>query len=191
MKLSILICYMKSRTKILERLINVLNPQLTDEVEVIIDTDQGEKTIGKKRDDLLRKAKGEYLSFVDDDDLISPNYVSLILKAIESKPDVVGINLIMTVDKVIEERSFHSIKYDRWWDEPDPDKPWLKRYYRNPNHLNPVKREIALQVGFKHNLSGTEDKVYSDSIKQYLKTEEYIEEPIYYFEHFTNKKRGE
>lgn len=39
-------------------------------------------------------AKGEYVWFVDADDIYSPNAVSLICKAIESKPDVIPIYAI-------------------------------------------------------------------------------------------------
>lgn len=186
-KLSILICALDYRKELLDRLMNCLNPQLIDEVEVIVNSDNKQKTIGLKRDELLRQATGEYIAYVDDDDLVSDNYVSLILDSIRTKPDVIGMCLLMTVDKVIEEKSFHSIKYTHWWDEPDPEKPWLKRYYRNPNHLNPVKRELALIVGFDTKAHGIEDKIYSKAIQPYLKTEVYIETPIYFYESVTRR----
>ena len=187
MKLSILVCSLEDRKDYLLKLYKILTPQLNNEVELIIETDRKEKTIGAKRNILLDKAKGDYIVFVDDDDRVSPDYVSKILEAIDkSQPDVIGIHLIMTTDKVIEEKTFHSIKYKSWWDEPDPEKPWLKRYYRNPNHLNPVKREYAIQVRFPE-ISMGEDKVYSTNLFKYLKTEEYIPEPIYYYDFITRK----
>ena len=37
-------------------------------------------TIGEKRNWLLEQAKGEYVVFVDDDDLVTNNYVQSIMK---------------------------------------------------------------------------------------------------------------
>ena len=187
MKISILVCSLNNRKDFLLRLYKILTPQLNDDVELIIETDNGEMTIGAKRNILLDKAKGDYIVFVDDDDRVSNDYVAKILESInKSNPDVIGIHLLMTTDKVVEEKTFHSIKYKSWYDEPDPDKPWLKRYYRNPNHLNPVKREYALQVRFPE-ISMGEDKVYSTKLLDFLKTEEYIIDPIYFYE-FRSKK---
>lgn len=187
LKLSILICTIERRKHFLQRILSILEPQKTDEVEILIEKDNEELTIGAKRNKLLNRAQADYLVFCDDDDRVSDNYVSLILNAInKSFPDSIGMNLIMTVDKVIEERSFHSIKYDHWYDEPDPEKPWLKKYFRNPNHLNPVKRELALKVKFPE-ISMGEDKSYSQQLLQYLKTEEYIEEPIYFYDFISRK----
>jgi glycosyltransferase involved in cell wall biosynthesis len=187
MKLSILICTLEERKHFLERLLSILNPQKTDEVEILINCDNRQKSIGQKRNELLKQASGDYITFIDDDDRISDDYVSKILNSInKSNPDVIGIHLIMTTDKIIEEKTFHSLKYRSWYDEPDPEKPWLRRYYRNPNHLNPVKREYALKVGFPE-ISMGEDKVYSTKLLDFLKTEEYIKEPIYYYDFVSRK----
>lgn len=185
--LSLLICSLETRKDFLSRLQARLSPQLTDEVEVIINIDNKQKSIGQKRNELLEQANGLYIAFVDDDDLVSENYVAKVLEAIKkSYPDVVGMHLLMTTDGVIEEKTFHSIKYTHWYDEPDPEKPWLKRYYRNPNHLNPVKKEYAMAVKFPP-ISMAEDKSYSSQIRSYLHTEEYIEEPIYFYEFRSSK----
>ena len=187
MILSLLVCSLNERAYFLKRLQDRLNPQMTDEVELLINIDNREKSIGQKRNELLDKATGEYIAFIDDDDLVSEDYIEKILASIKkSKPDVIGIHLLMTTDNVIQEKTFHSIKYTHWYDEKDPDKPWLKRYYRNPNHLNPVKKEYACQVRFP-NISMGEDKSYSERLKSFLKTEEYIVEPIYFYEFRSNK----
>jgi hypothetical protein len=53
-------------------------------------------------------------------------------------------------------------------------------YYRCPNHLNPIKREIALQVMFPE-LSRGEDRDFSMRVKRLLKKEEYIDGIIYFY----------
>jgi glycosyltransferase involved in cell wall biosynthesis len=165
----------------LRRLLENLEKQTGHpDVEVIICTDKGKATTGEKRNQLLRAAQGDYIAFVDDDDLVAPNYVDLILDAIQTNPDVVGMNLIMTVNGKKAERSYHSLDYKTWFDVPDPTFPGHRVYFRNPNHLNPVKREIALAVGFP-DITEAEDKAYSKGIQPLLKTEVKIDQPIYYY----------
>ncbi len=180
--LSILICSLTSRSELLGRLLCTLNFQMVDEVEIIINSDGGGKTTGQKRNELINSAQSKYIVFIDDDDLVSDNYVSLILDAVKNDCDVVGIHLLMTRNGVLnsECRTYHSLKYKSWWDENDPDRPGKKRYFRNPNHLNPVRREFAFNTGFPEIDSG-EDHEYSKRLLPLLKTESYIEHPIYYY----------
>ena len=60
------------------------------------------------------------------------------------------------------------------------------KYYRNPNHLNPVKIEIAKKVMFPE-VNFREDYDYSMRMLPHLKTEEYITGPIYTYQFKTNK----
>jgi len=53
-------------------------------------------------------------------------------------------------------------------------------YYRTPNHLNPIKREIVLQVGYSDMRRG-EDFDFSTRVFNLLKTETKIETSIYYY----------
>ena len=182
MKLSILICSLESRKKYLQLLLGILNFKCSRlyDVEILVSSDDGMITTGEKRNVLLEESRGEYIAFVDDDDVVSDNYVELILKAIESKPDVVGIHLLLYDDGKHTGLAYHSLKYDSWWDEPNKDNPSLRNYYRNPNHINPVKREHAVATMFPHITIG-EDRQYSMGILKYLKSEVYIEEPIYFY----------
>jgi glycosyltransferase involved in cell wall biosynthesis len=178
-KLSILILTLQKRKDYLDRLLKVLQPQITDDVELLIESDNGELSIGKKRNLLLEKSTGEYICFIDDDDLVSFDYVSKILEAIKKSPDVVGMHLLHFNDAYLAGFTYHSLKYSSWFENRDSSLGFM-RYYRNPNHLNPVKREYAMRVMFPE-ISMGEDRVYSQNILKHLKTEEYICEPIYYY----------
>ena len=79
--LSILIPTMPKRLGLLKRLLNVLNPQVTDEVEILTHSDDGRIPTGRKRNDLIKQAQGQYVVFIDDDDIVADTYVSDILKA--------------------------------------------------------------------------------------------------------------
>lgn len=182
MKLSLLICSLHERHELLKRLLAILEPQQTPEIEIITDIDNREKTIGKKRNDLISKATGTYIAFIDDDDLVSPEYTHLILKAIEEDSDCIGIEGIITTDKKNPKKFIHSIKYDSWFTENGV-------YYRCPNHLNPIKRTIATQIKFPEQNHG-EDRVYSEGLRGKLLTETYIPVPIYFYEYTRNKSKA-
>jgi glycosyltransferase involved in cell wall biosynthesis len=178
--LSILICSLHRRGIFLDRLKNILKPQVNNRVEVLCSIDDGRQSIGAKRQKLLEDAQGNYIAYIDDDDLVSSDYVDLVLKSIDKGPDVIGIHLIMKTDGKLSGKTYHSLKYNTWFDEPGDEPSW-RYYYRNPNHLNPVKRELALKSGFP-GISMGEDRQYSNDLLPYLETEEYIESPIYTYE---------
>ena len=47
-------------------------------IEIIINEDDGTKSVGQKRNEVLDKAKGKYISFIDDDDIVQSCYLSKI-----------------------------------------------------------------------------------------------------------------
>ena len=184
MKLSVLIVTLKSRKNLLDKIYSVLIKQATDDVEILINTDSGEKSTGKKRNELLEKAVGDYVCFVDDDDIVSDDYIELILKAIEKKPDCVGIEVLKTTNGKNPTRNIHSLKTLKggyYWGYKG------NSIYFIPDHLTPIRRELALKTKFK-DISKGEDTYYSMNVLQYLKTEEYIDKPIYFYLYETKKK---
>jgi len=175
-KLSILICTIPERFTKFHQLIDRLERLTTNEYEVEILHDsapKGTKTIGGKRNDLLNKAVGEYVCFIDDDDDISDNYVSEILKAIESKPDCIGFKIMCDMEGE-KEIAASSIKY-AWSENVDGF-----RYVRSIYHKTPVKREIALKCMFPDKSFG-EDYEYSMRLRKHLKNEVFIDEFLYFY----------
>ena len=174
MKLSILICTINGRENQLSILLDCLNKQITDDVEIIIEKDNKVLTTGAKRNILLKKAIGDYVAFVDDDDLVATNYIHKILNAIKSKPDCCGIEGLITFRKKgITKKFIHSIKYNMWFEQD-------RIYYRCPNHISPIKRKIVLKAMFPEQTVG-EDAEFSKRVFPLLKNEVYINEPIYYY----------
>lgn len=171
-RLSILTPTLIQRESIFKNLARVLKAQSNDQVEMLAICDNGENSIGTKRNELLKAAKGDYVAFVDDDDMISPFYIHGILKAIKDNPDCVGIEGIIT-EKGIGKKFIHSLQYEDWFENNNI-------YYRCPNHLNPIKREIALDCMFPE-VYYHEDREYSYRLKGKLKTEVYIKGLMYYY----------
>jgi glycosyltransferase involved in cell wall biosynthesis len=143
-------------------------------------------TIGEKRNKLMAMATGEYIAFIDDDDQVSPDYIQLVLDAIrDGKPDVVGIVGIFRGDMgngPIRKLFYHTIKNDKYWTS-------LRGYERPPNHLNPMRREIASQFSFEHK-SMFEDTDWAMEIckAKVLKSEKFIERPIYFYDFVKDKR---
>lgn len=182
--LSILICSLHNRAEKLERLLLELHGQtLGNPVEVLSETDNGEMSIGRKRNILLHRATGEYLAFVDDDDTVSQTYALLILNHIAmyegehgENPDCIGMCGHIVRDGEIGWQFRHSITVSRWCKDKAN-----QIYFRTPNHLNPIRRSIAQRIQFPESNWG-EDRSYSDQVKPMLKTESFIEQPIYFYQ---------
>jgi hypothetical protein len=60
-------------------------------------------------------------------------------------------------------------------------------YYRTINHLCPVKREMALMAKFPRGINQGEDSEYADRLMKYLRTEYYINKPMYHYDYQTAK----
>ena len=69
-------------------------------IELISFFDNKKRTIGKKRGEMLNLAQGKYVTFVDDDDRISDDYVDEIMKAIvtNNEVDCIVYNVICCVN---------------------------------------------------------------------------------------------
>jgi len=184
MKLSILIPTIRRRTSKCRRLVRDLTSQRgAEHVEVL--TMPGEThSIGFKRNALVHKACGDYIAFVDDDDKVSHNYVPLILNAIKSAPDVIGICGEMTTNGKNLCVFIHSLDVNSWYTHIHYNST---TYYRCPNHLNPVKRKLALQCPFP-TINHGEDRDYSFQLRHLLHTQEMIT-PIIYYYLFRKKRR--
>jgi hypothetical protein len=173
--LSILICSLQERKEQLGILLSILYDQIgdIDNVEIVTNIDNREITTGEKRNRLLNSCNSEYCCFIDDDDNVSDDYVDSIVKALQSRSDCLGIEGIYTVNGENPIKFIHSIKYNSWFKQGEV-------FYRPPNHLNPVKTEIARVVGFPDKIL-QEDKAFSLGLVGKLVTEVYIDHPIYFY----------
>jgi cellulose synthase/poly-beta-1,6-N-acetylglucosamine synthase-like glycosyltransferase len=173
-RLSLLICSLTERDHKLQRLLDVLNPQINEQVEVLWYVDNGEATIGDKRNDLVAAANGDYIAFIDDDDMVSDDYVEKILKAVESDPDCASLTGIIYFANGASRIFDHSIEHDGWFTGADGN------YYRTPNHLNAIKASIVRRFPFKP-LNHGEDQHFSNLIKHALSSEVRVAGEIYYY----------
>lgn len=97
-KLSILIASVRP-VMMLELFAKLTAMSLGYSAEILVALDNRKRTIGHKCNDLIAAAAGEYLTFVDDDDDITDDYLHEILKALDQAPgvDVVSFHVDCTL----------------------------------------------------------------------------------------------
>lgn len=175
--LSILILTLPTRINSYSELIKSLNQQVIENnlihrVQILSLCDTKEISVGEKRNVLLNQSCGKYVCFIDDDDVVAPNYLSSIIHGISSNADVITF-----CGDYVEnnERTPFSISMVHRGNYNHPN-----MFYRLPNHLCPVKREIALQSLFTDKNFG-EDSDYSERINKHLQNEFHIQDKLYFY----------
>lgn len=179
MVLSILIPTIDGRESQLERLMSRIDSQtktLDCCIQIIKWCDNKELTIGEKRELLYQNATGKYSWQIDDDDDISDNAISLILKAIEQEPDCITFEEHCNINGVYY-TSNHALKYEKWQDNFDG-----YDFVRSPFYKDVIKTEIARSVPFPH-IRYNEDEQWSMALRPHLKTEVHINEELYWYIH--------
>jgi glycosyltransferase involved in cell wall biosynthesis len=180
--LSVLICSLVERRPMLEQLLKEIKKFKRDSglnIEILTDIDNREKSVGKKRNDLVARAKGKYCCFVDDDDMIGNNYFKEIEFALKDKPDSVAV-LGMFYQHGQRVKPFvHSIEFKGYSEDQDA-------FYRPPNHLNPILTGLVKRIGFPEMNYG-EDTDFAMRLCQagLIKTEGKVNNLIYHY--FYNK----
>lgn len=177
-KWTVLIPTLGERELLLQRLLDGLLPQVDEaagQVRVVAYWNNGERPLAHLRQSLLNHADSEYVSFVDDDDLLPDYYVKRVLPLLDGV-DQVGWRMQVYWDGQELKPTFHSLKYGCWSEDANG-------YYRDVTHLNPVRTELAKRADFL-NTQPPEDVAWVDQLRPHIKTEHYIEECMYYY-HFT------
>lgn len=175
-RLSILLATVVGRAALFAKLhAHILAQAEGRSVEVIVACDNKEISIGKKRQNLLEAATGDYVCFVDDDDWVSDTYVDDILAALESSPDCVGFLITCTTNGRNPVKAITSMRYKEWYENRDG-----YAHCRTIYHKSPVRRDIALKVGFP-DLRYAEDKVYAKGVTALVKTEVFIDKVCYHY----------
>lgn len=190
----ILCVTLESRRHFLDRLRSRLDPQLTDEVEFVTLEDNGERSICQKRQAMLEAATAPWVCFFDDDDVPGDDYVSRILGVIKADAcDVVGFKLRYASDGRDRGIAVHS--YDAAGIPVGPLPRMVVKMNRLPNHLNPVRREIALQAGFPVHIPGKgnvgEDSHYAYALSHLRPRprEHFIDAVLYEYWHRSQSRR--
>ena len=117
-------------------------PDLT--MEICIEFDNREQSIGIKRQKLLERARGKYLVFLDDDDEITDAYVEDLWATIQG-----GYHVMRLRGQIHQYTFTHSIANKLTDPMANQD-----TFLRPPNHLNPMMSDVAKMVRFKDAFRG-------------------------------------
>lgn len=175
MKLSILIPTVVGREKHFERLLSKIGT--LPDLEIVVEKDNKEMSIGNKRNVLLSKATGDYLVQIDDDDDVPGGYASKIIQTIDRYNGIDCITYQELVDWNGKQRfkTQISLRHKEWSDAKGEFK-----YYRTPFHKSVTRSDIAKLVAFPDQRFG-EDHVWSRELYPHLVTEVHIPEPMYFY----------
>jgi cellulose synthase/poly-beta-1,6-N-acetylglucosamine synthase-like glycosyltransferase len=184
MKLAILIPTLPERVNQFNRLLYELQHQcniIGGDIAVLGNSLGREVPTGTKRNLLLRDArmfKADYICMVDDDDIVSHDYVRSIMEGVYQGVDVVTFNGYMTTNGA--HRVDFEIRLGENYEERNG------KYYRYPNHLCAFKRTLVEHVPFEDIYMG-EDYRWATKVRDLglLKTSYHIEKQIYHYDYKT------
>jgi hypothetical protein len=108
-------------------------------LDIRVDFDNRESSIGAKRQRLLQGAQGKYMSFIDDDDDITDAYVEDLLATIRG-----GFHVMRLRGQMAEYPFVHSTANTLFTPMANEN-----TFLRPPNHLNPMLTDIAKLLPFK------------------------------------------
>lgn len=136
------------------------------------------------RDELLRYADlagFEYVSFVDDDDMVPAYYVHEIRNALRLKPDHVGFPIQYYKDGRLKQAYVeHSLKWKMWG--INRTARGHADLVRDFTHIDPIRTEHARRGTF---LGGpphsAEDRRWVRQVRPHLKTEVFIDKIMYQY----------
>lgn len=170
MKWTIAILTVKGREQDFERIRGILEYQIADrnDIEILVSS-HDKMNIGDKRQWCLDNASGEYINFIDDDDLIAHDYIDTIYPLLDDV-DYVGFQLQHFFNGKKSKPTYHSLRYKTWEEDEDG-------FYRNVSHLNPIRTTIAREGKFAGDYG--EDFTWSQQV--HPQTEHYIDRPMYFY----------
>lgn len=149
-------------------------------LEVKVFKDNRENTVGAKRQQLLREASGKYMSFIDDDDMITDAYLEDVAACIRG-----GFHVMRLRGQMNNYFFVHSLDHKL-------TDPMFQNgvFSRPPNHLNPMLADVAKWIRFQSAVRG-EDLDWAIRLAQsrFLRTE-YTPDPgrVHYIYNMGNRQ---
>jgi len=177
--LSILVPTVPGREEKLTRLLMILDAQVRGraDVQLIVLRDNRSMPIGAKRNKMLDLANGEYIAFVDDDDMVSTDYVQAITDLLRAEtPDVLCFQVTVMGYGAPKPCRYHP-------DLTHEDLPHA--YHRKPNHLMVWRREIVAQIRFPE-IGFGEDTQWAERATRVMQRTASIERALYVYQYDSN-----
>lgn len=178
-KLSILIPTVVTRDYEFKRLMGILEPQVAKyggDIEVVVYWNNFEHSIGHIRQRMLEKAKGQYVTFIDDDDTV-PEYFCDEIYPLLNGVDHIGYEIEFTRNGKVQKPVYHTIKSKGYYDDSTG-------FFRQVTPKDPILREIALKGSYDrsdYSKGLSEETTWMEDVTPLVKTENYIDKIMYYY----------
>lgn len=186
-KLSILVPSITERSRQLELLLEELERQIGElPVEVLVFTDNCKRSLGDKKNDLKNLVKGDYWAMCDDDDMIGEDYISSILEAIKSNPDIItfkqlahinGEPFLVTFGKDFKDEEARK-ENNKWVDVK-----------RKPYHVCVWKTSVVKNCFFPSK-NYFDDSEFAEMAQKELLSEVHIDKILHYYYFSSEKTRS-
>lgn len=138
-------------------------------IEILFDDSpaflDGGKSIGGKRNELRQRAVGKYSLFLDDDELVAPNYIEILVRLAQEDKDVLSYRCLF--------------KSDYYWAVLNMSLANEKNEEANPNglvqrtiwHVCAIKTDITRRENFNDELNHNEDYTWIEKILPHCHSE--------------------
>lgn len=160
-------------------MIKSIHPTLGD-VEVLVNSDprflDGGPSIGEKRHELVQRAQGKYLCFLDDDDTISPNYIESLLRLCSMGQSICTFRVIVKMESFwasLDMRLSYKVN-----DQLTPE----YEVRRPPWHICPVRTKYAQLYAFNHK-NNAEDFEWMEKVLTHCTTEAHTDKVLFQYNH--------
>ena len=170
MRWTIAVLTIPERKTELERILGILQYQIADRKDVAVLVADQDWPVPAKRNWCLENAQGQYVNFVDDDDLVAHDYVDSIWPLLDGV-DYIGFKQQYYLDGRKGHVAHHSLQYKEWYGD---NTGW----HRDVSHLNPIRTEIARQGLFGGGLL-SEDDEWAKQVNPV--TEHFIDKILYMY----------
>jgi hypothetical protein len=180
-KLSILVPTVPSRieffyVKLMKELLRQIEPY-KNEIELISLFDNKKRSIGKKRQEMINLSQGEYIVFIDDDDRISDDYVSQIMKKLYENPntDCVVFDSIYRINGGIDKLCKFGIEFEYG------DVNGGLEFRRKPAHIMVYSSSIVKRHQY-NDMGNGEDSNWIERAHLDIKNQTRIDKVLYYYD---------
>lgn len=153
----------------------------------------GTPRLAELRDSMLAYADdvldAQYVSFIDDDDLVSPDYVHEVMEAAfltlaDRRPDHIGFVLDYWKNGIFQGQVEHSLRHKRWGHNREADRSLT--FWRDFTHVDPMRTSWARRGKFsKAGPRIAEDRVWCRQLREAGfsaaagATEVFVNRPLY------------
>lgn len=157
--LSVLIPSIPRRLAKLQGLIACLEAQSHPQLEVLCLIDNCTRSLGEKRNALIREAHGKFIANIDDDEMLSDDYFARLLPLLHEDVDLIAYDATVSLNGSPPFRVITGMGFENEQPKHLPGGGY-SGIRRTPWHWCAWRRELALKCKFPEWHDGAEDAYF-------------------------------